>query len=48
MGDEFTPAEISKMAWADALKKVNTTPAPVSHAIDLGAVPNATNYPPPP
>ena len=48
MGDEFTSADISKMAWDEALKKVNTPTAPVSHAISLGAVPSATSYPPPP
>ena len=48
MGDEFTSADIAKMAWDEALKKVNAAAAPVSHAINLGAAPSATNYPPPP
>ena len=48
MGDEFTPADIAKMAWDEALKKVNATAATVSHAINLGATSGATNYPPPP
>jgi hypothetical protein len=36
MGDEFSPGEISKMAWEEALKKVNAATTPVSHAINLG------------
>jgi hypothetical protein len=36
MGDEFSPGEISKMAWEEALKKVNAAAAPVSHAVNLG------------
>jgi hypothetical protein len=48
MGDEFSSGEIAKMAWEEALKKVNAAAAPVSQAANLGLTPGPSNYPPPP
>jgi hypothetical protein len=48
MGDEFSSGEIAKMAWEEALKKVNAAATPVSQAVNFGMTAGPNNYPPPP
>jgi hypothetical protein len=48
MGDEFSSGEIAKMAWEEALKKVNAAAAPVSQAVNFGMAAGHSHYPPPP